>query len=184
MSPVTAATSSAPGLRPLNGNTPPASSTAAFSPAGRAQPNGARSPSPSQQGAYDASVSKDRGTLSGGPVPPDDAFYYGSRPAPGASIDGTKAKDGELDTLKARERWLTSALNVAAQRGYILPADDIRDLEHARDAMSEKPDHVLDALVALKRELASIKVRSVSVGSCMRTRPTKLTARHAPHRRR
>jgi hypothetical protein len=104
-------------------------------------------------------------------APPQDAFYYGARtPAANGqeviSPDEPKAKDEEIQALKAREAWMKTALAVATRRGFV--ASDAGDggegLESfSKPALAEGNNReVVEALIQLKQELAKAKVYFVS----------------------
>jgi hypothetical protein len=91
----------------------------------------------------------------------EDGFYYG----PKAAFNGDEGKT---------QKWLRSALSLAAQKGFLLPqpGEGNRDDEVAKssvegvETVAAAKDHhkVLEALVLLKQELAKARVR---VGSVM-----------------
>jgi hypothetical protein len=87
----------------------------------------------------------------------EDGFYYGSN----------KAVDGGDETKK--QKWLRSALSLAAQKGFLLPqpVTGDKDEETARSSVegieaslsAKDSKKVVEALVLLKQDLAKAKVR-------------------------
>lgn len=112
-----------------------------------------------------------------GASPPQDAFYYGARGNASPSVDHTaalKAKEDEIEQLKAREGWFKTALAQATRRGFVAPEQAEKKKEEGGEAGEEevKPfaklqasagedgpnREVLEALLTLKQELAKAKV--------------------------
>lgn len=114
--------------------------------------------------------------------PPQDAFYYGSRGSPNAQADHSaaiKAKEEEIAQLKSREGWMKSALSAAARKGFVVPQQtrEVKEGEE-EEGEGEKEDEfaslakaseegpnkeVVEALLAVKKELARAKVCLVSL---------------------
>jgi hypothetical protein len=123
--------------------------------------------------------------------PPQDAFYYGSRgssntTSANAGVDHSaalKAKEEEIAQLKSREGWMRSALSAAARKGFVAPPlqqqkREVKEGEEKEEGEGEKQDEfaalakaseegpnkeVVEALLAVKKELAQAKVSSSSL---------------------
>lgn len=77
--------------------------------------------------------------------------------------DASRAKDDEIQQLKAREMWMRTALAMATRRGFVV-ADavddpDAQSLEALHPTLEDGPNRqVVAALLQLKQELAKAKV--------------------------
>lgn len=125
----------------------------------------ARSASPSQLApadTYDAGITR---TITNGAQPPSDAFYYGTRPsAPASGNEPIRPRDVQSNSLRARDRWLTAALTLAIHRGFTIPSDlkvddEVESSVHSIGSNSTAPPKSLEALISLRQELATMKVR-------------------------
>ncbi|KAK4704660.1 hypothetical protein P7C70_g1551, partial [Phenoliferia sp. Uapishka_3] len=174
-SPINANGASGPPRVKAAGSSPPLQSTSQFSGTPIAAVRNARTPSPTQGRAAGSSEGGDHqdSLASSNTVnatsPPPDAFYYPNRahpqtngrapsPAPGDS----RAKDEEIQQLKAREMWMTTALAMATRKGFVVSdavdESEARSLEALHPTMEDGTNReVVAALLQLKQELAHAK---------------------------
>jgi hypothetical protein len=128
--------------------------------------------SPSQLSRSDTYDKGAHRTTTNGSAPPSDAFYYGARPnAPSGFQDPLRPRDGDSDALKTRERWLNTALSLAIEQGFVVPTDlkvEGGNLESSVPSVDTSMTSIipLESLLALKAELAAVKVR-VWPASCI-----------------
>ncbi|KAL8290164.1 hypothetical protein RQP46_003103 [Phenoliferia psychrophenolica] len=153
------------------GQSPPQQSVSQFGTTPTMQ--GARSPSPTQLSESHDALAAPNGSSAGanGSPPPPDAFYYPNRSGPQSNgrsasplnpTDASRAKDDEIQQLKAREMWMRTALAMATRRGFVV-ADAVDDpeaqsLEALHPTLEDGPNRqVVAALLQLKQELAKAK---------------------------
>lgn len=105
----------------------------------------ARSPSPVQHGQLSRSV---------------DSTDYITPGQSGTQNAVNRQYSPQQDTARqsSREKWLQAALLAAVQKGFVLPSDAPADLRGIGSEKGEDSSRLVDALLAMRKEVADLKV--------------------------